>query len=80
MTLMCNAKLGRIEESVGMLDEEIDTLESGPRRLQLKQAQALLDLFEADYGRAPGTLEEIKEWAYAQHDEALQFRVTQLLK
>ena len=63
-----------------MLDEEIDTLESGPKRLRLKQAQALLDLFEADFGRTAGTLNEIKEWACGHHNEALQFRVDQLLK
>ena len=44
----------------------------------VKQAQALLTLFEADCGRAAVTLEEIKKWMGAQGDEHLQIRMQQL--
>jgi len=48
--------------------------------LRLKQAHAMLNLFETDFGRPAVTLEEIKEWAYAQQeDEQLRSRVDQLL-
>jgi hypothetical protein len=62
-----------------MPDEEADKMESDPKKLRLKQAQAMLDLFKADRGRAAATLEELKEWARAQNDERLQFRVDQFL-
>jgi len=47
--------------------------------LRLKQAHAMLNLFETDFGRPAVTLEEIKEWTYAQEDEQLRSRVAQLL-
>jgi hypothetical protein len=47
--------------------------------LRLKQAHAMLNLFETDFGRPAVTLEEIKEWTYAQEDEQLPSRVDQLL-
>jgi hypothetical protein len=62
-----------------MPDEGTDKIESDPKDLRLKQAQAMLDLFEADCGRAAATLEELKEWACAQNEEHLQFRVDQFL-
>jgi hypothetical protein len=40
----------------------------------------MLNLFEADLGRTPVTLEEIKEWATAQEDEQLRSRVDRLLR
>ena len=43
--------------------------------LRLKQAQAMLDLFEGDRQQAAATLEELREWANAQDQEHLQFRV-----
>ena len=48
-------------------------------KLRLKQAHAMLNLFETDFGRPAVTLEEIKEWAHAQEDEQLRSRVDQLL-
>ena len=62
-----------------MPDEEADKVASDPKKLRLKQAQAMLDLFEADRGRAAAALEELKEWACAQNDEHLRFRVDQSL-
>jgi len=47
--------------------------------LRLKQAHAMLNLFETDFGRPAITLEEIKEWAHAQEDDQLRSRVAQLL-
>ena len=44
-------------------------------RLRKCQAQALLDLFKEDCGRTPTTLMEVREWANAQRQEQLQFRV-----
>ena len=89
---MLNPKLGKTDErEIGarmrpvvsekhtMLDEETDSAESDPETLRLKQAQAMLNLFETDRGRVAVTLEEIKEWAYTQDHEQLQFRVDQFL-
>jgi hypothetical protein len=47
--------------------------------LRLKQAHAMLNLFETDLGRVPVTLVEIKEWAAAQEDEQLRSRVDRFL-
>ena len=44
-----------------------------------EQARAMLDLFEEDHGRTPATLEEVREWARAQNDEHLKFRVNHCL-
>jgi hypothetical protein len=49
-------------------------------QLRLKQAQAMLDLFEADRQRAAVTLEEMKEWATAQDQELLQSRIDHYLE
>jgi hypothetical protein len=49
-------------------------------QLRLKQAQAMLDLFEGDRRRAAVTLEELREWANAQDQEDLQFRVDHYLE
>jgi len=65
-----------------MPNQEIDAMKSekpDAEKLRLKQAKALLDLFEADRGRAAVALEEVKEWAYAQNNGHLQFRVDQFL-
>jgi len=62
-----------------MIDKMTDTAEYEERMLRLKQAHAMLDLFETDCKRAAVTLEEIKEWAYAQEDERLRSRVDKLL-
>ena len=44
-----------------------------------EQARAMLDLFEEDHGRTPATLEEVREWAKAQNEEQLKFRVNRRL-
>jgi hypothetical protein len=62
-----------------MFDEPLGRAESESKRLRLKQAHAMLNLFEADFGRAAVTLEEIKEWAAAQQDEQLRSRVDQFI-
>jgi hypothetical protein len=92
ITLVINPTLGGTEESeIGarrcpfwserytMLDEVGDNAESDEKALRLKQAYAMLNLFEIDRGRAAVVLEEIKEWAYAQEDEQLQLRVDRFL-
>ena len=55
-----------------MFTQNIDVVESQSKSLRHKQAQAMLDLFEVDCGRAAVTLEEIKEWASSQQDEELR--------
>jgi hypothetical protein len=35
----------------------------------------MLELFETDLGRPATSLEEIKEWVYAEDDEQLRFRI-----
>ena len=62
-----------------MFDEPVARAESEAKRLRVKRAHAMLNLFETDFGRAAVTLEEIKEWAAAQEDEQLRSRVDQLL-
>jgi hypothetical protein len=62
-----------------MFYDEIHITETDAKTLRLTQAQAMLDLFEEDRGRAAVALEEVKEWAYAQNIELLQFRVDQFL-
>jgi hypothetical protein len=62
-----------------MIEEMTDTAEHQAQMLRLKQAHAMLNLFETDCKRAAITIEEIKEWAYAQEDEQLRSRVNQLL-
>jgi hypothetical protein len=62
-----------------MLDQNIGMLESDSRNLRRKQAQPMLDLFEADCGREAITLDEIKEWASAQQDGKLQLRIERLV-
>jgi hypothetical protein len=57
----------------------VGSAESDAKTLRLKQAHAMLNLFETDCGRAAVTLEEIKEWAYAQENEQLRSRVDQFL-
>jgi hypothetical protein len=59
----------------------IDSNETGldSKDSTVKQAQALLTLFETDCGRAAVTLEEVKEWIWAQGDEHLQIRMQHLL-
>jgi hypothetical protein len=59
-----------------MSHQETDAKQSAVR---LEQARAMLDLFVADHGRAAATVEEIKEWAIAQNNEHLQFRVDEIL-
>ena len=56
-----------------------DTEVNRDAELRLKQAQAMLDLFEGDHGRAAVTLEELREWATAQNEDHLQFRVNRHL-
>jgi hypothetical protein len=63
-----------------MFDEPVGSTESHANTLRLKQAYAMLNLFETDLGRTAVTLEEIKEWAAAQEDEQLRSRVDRLLR
>ena len=46
---------------------------------RLKQAQAVLDLFEKDCGRRAATMAEVRHWAGAQNRQHLQFRVKRRL-
>ena len=62
-----------------MFDEPVGSGESDAKTLRLKQAHAMLNLFKTDFGRAAVTLEEIKDWAYAQEDEQLRSRVDRFL-
>jgi hypothetical protein len=56
-----------------------DIIRDAEKWLLKEQAQAMLDLFEEDHGRTPGTLEEVREWASAQNNEDLKFRVNRRL-
>jgi hypothetical protein len=47
--------------------------------LRRKQAKAMLDLFEWDRRRAAVALEEVREWAAAQDEDHLLFRVNRHL-
>jgi hypothetical protein len=71
------AVLGRRMKEYAMFDELAGRINA--RTLRLKQAHAMLDLYETDIGRPAATLEETKEWAHAQEDEQLRSRVAQLL-
>jgi hypothetical protein len=62
-----------------MIDKMTDIAEYQAKMLRLKQAHAMLNLFETDCKRAAATLDEIKEWAYTQEDERLRSRVDQFL-
>jgi hypothetical protein len=62
-----------------MFDQNVDDKESDTKGSRLKQAQAMLDLFAADCGRAALTLDEIKEWASVQKDDQLRLRVERLV-
>jgi hypothetical protein len=62
-----------------MFDQNIDIVGSESKSLRRKQAQAMLDLFEVDRGRAAVTLDEIKEWASPQQDDELYSRVQRLV-
>jgi hypothetical protein len=69
--------LGRRMKEYAMFDKLAGRINA--KTLRLKQAHAMLDLFETDFGRPAVTLGEIKQWAYAQEDEQLRSRVAQLL-
>src|SRR3974390_1495097 len=69
--------LGRRMKEYAMFDELAGRIDA--KTLRLKQAHAMLNLFETDFRRPAATLEEIKEWAHAQEDEQLRSRVGQLL-
>jgi hypothetical protein len=69
--------LGRRIKEYAMFDELAGRINA--KTLRLKQAHAMLNLFETDFGRPAVTLEEIREWARAQEDEQLRSRVDQLL-
>jgi hypothetical protein len=57
-----------------VLDDDI--IRDSEKWLLKEQARAMLDLFEEDHGRAPATLEEVREWAKAQNEGHLKFRVS----
>jgi hypothetical protein len=92
-TIMIYAKLGDLDE-ISEVDPQsargrkrrryaIPTEETDVDRaaeLRRKQAQAMLDLFEGDRRRAAVTLEELREWASAQYEDHLQFRVNRHLE
>ena len=71
------AVLARRMKEYAMFDELAGRIDA--KTLRLKQAHAMLNLFETNFGRPAVTLEEIKEWTYAQEDEQLRSRVDQLL-
>ena len=56
-----------------------DIVRDSEKWLLKEQARAMLDLFEEDRGRTPATLEEVREWAKAQNEEQLKFRVNRRL-
>ena len=56
-----------------------DIIRDSEKWLLKEQARAMLDLFEEDHGRTPATLEEVREWAKAQNEEHLKFRVSRRL-
>jgi hypothetical protein len=62
-----------------MTYEVVQFVEPDERRFRQSQAQAMLDLFEADCGRAATTLDEVKKWADAQDNDLLQCRVDRLV-
>jgi hypothetical protein len=66
-------------KSDAMFEQNLHEHESDMKSLRFKQAQAMLDLFEADCGRAALTLDEIKEWASAQQNDQLLLRVQSLI-
>ena len=61
-----------------MLTDETDI--NGDAQLRRKQEKAMLDLFEWDRRRAAVTLAEIREWAAAQNEDHLLFRVSRHLE
>ena len=63
-----------------MIDEPVGSAESHAKTLRLKQAHAMLNLFETDLGRVPVTLVQVKEWAAAQEDEQLRSRVDRFVR
>src|SRR6516162_5701414 len=69
--------LGRRMKEYAMFDELTGRINA--KTLRLKQAHAMLNLFEMDFGRPAVTIEEIKKWAHAQEDEQLRSRVDQVL-
>src|SRR5436309_2274508 len=62
-----------------MLALNTDRLEDLSSFLRRKQAQAMLELFQADCGRAAVALNEVKEWASAQQDNELRSRMGRLI-
>ena len=56
-----------------------DEIAPASKESRISEAKALLKLFEADCGRSAVTLEEIKEWVWAQGDDRLHYRIQQLL-
>ena len=68
----------RVEYTL-MFEQNMDIAGSESKSLRRKQAQAMLDLFEVDRGRAAVTLDEIKEWAASQRDDELCSRVEGLV-
>ena len=62
-----------------MFDQNIDIAESESKSLRHKQAQAMLELFAVDRGRAAVTLNEIKEWVSSQQEDELCSRVERLV-
>jgi hypothetical protein len=56
-----------------------DIIRDAEKWLLKEQARAMLDLFEEDHGRTPSTLDEVREWASAQNNEDLKFRVNRRL-
>jgi hypothetical protein len=69
--------LRRLASECMMPNEE--TLVHRDAEWRLQQARALLDLFEHDCGRPAATLDEVREWACAQEQVHLRFRLTQHL-
>ena len=59
--------------------EQEDKIVGAQRSLLKEQAQVMLDLFVEDRGRAAVTIDEIREWANAQDQHDLRFRLNRRL-
>ena len=59
--------------------EEEGIIVGAQRSLLKEQAQVMLDLFAEDRGRAAVAMDEIREWANAQDQHDLRFRLNRRL-
>jgi hypothetical protein len=73
------ARASRVELRMPNEGTNDDVIRDADKWLLKEQARVMLELFEEDCGRTPTTLEEVREWARAQNDEHLKFRVNRRL-